>query len=396
MMLARVKYYFKPLVEEILDQLPPHVFQSRTTTFLDPALGGGQFLREVVTRLRAAGHSDDNIRSRIWGCEITHMRLKYAEIKGGVLSDHLIKTDFLSHDWGNMKFDVILGNPPYQLTNSKKIWPDFINKSLVLLKDHGYLGMVVPSTWLLSDGAAYKRIRTQLTTANDLQVVSRDASKYFDVGQDICYLISQNKPYEGDTIYTRNGSTTHIDLRQGIPKSAQEQEIDQILDVMLQREPKIWWQLNERDDCIKSSDLNPTKNAKFKYQVYQSTANVGWVSHSPPDYGKLKLAVNFSSSFYSAVNDDHNMPITTHGVGSLMGYVLIKSKKQGEQMRSYLCSKAVRFLVNNYKKAHTGFNTAVKRRMIPQVPDKVWTDAQVYEYFGFTTDQIALIESMVK
>lgn len=85
-MLERVKFYLKPLVNEILDQLPPEIFTSDFTTFLDPALGGGQFLREVVSRLKAAGHSDQNIAGRIWGCEITHMRLKYAERMGGVIS----------------------------------------------------------------------------------------------------------------------------------------------------------------------------------------------------------------------------------------------------------------------------------------------------------------------
>jgi hypothetical protein len=120
MPIERVKFQLKPLVDSMLDQLPPHVFTSDTTTFLDPAFGGGQFLREVVTRLRAAGHSDDNIRSRIYGCEITNFRVKYATQLGGVISDNLIKADCLSHDWGDMKFDVILGNPPFSKVGEGK------------------------------------------------------------------------------------------------------------------------------------------------------------------------------------------------------------------------------------------------------------------------------------
>jgi hypothetical protein len=312
---------------------------------------------------------------------------------------HLRNLGFEVWDWDqvtDMKFDLVLGNPPYQLTNSKKIWPDFINKSLTLLNPYGHLAMVVPSTWLTSDGAAYKKVRQQLTSSVNLKVVNRDANNHFDVGQDICYLICDTDSYQAQTAYVHEGAQTLIDLRAGIPKSDDQRQIDQILQVMLDWEPKIWWQLNERDDCIKSSDLHAIQTTKFKYKVYQSTAQVGYVNKLPPDYHKLKLAVNFSSSFYSAHSPDHNMPLTTHGVGSLMGYVLVKNKKQGEHLRSYLCSKAVRFLVNHYRKTHTGFNTAVKRRMIPQVPDQIWTDAQVYAYFGFTADQIRLIESFVK
>jgi len=96
MPIERVKFHLKPLVDEMLDQLPLEVFTSDSTTFLDPALGGGQFLREVVTRLRTAGHSDQNIRGRIYGCEFNNFPVKYAQQLGKVISDNLIKTDFLS------------------------------------------------------------------------------------------------------------------------------------------------------------------------------------------------------------------------------------------------------------------------------------------------------------
>ena len=46
-MLGRLKFEIKPLVNEILDNLPHEIWQSSTTTFLDPAMGGGQFLVEI-------------------------------------------------------------------------------------------------------------------------------------------------------------------------------------------------------------------------------------------------------------------------------------------------------------------------------------------------------------
>lgn len=394
--LMRLKLPIQDLVEEILNQLPASVWQDPGIMFLDPAMAGGQFIRAIERRLLAAGHSKDNIASRVYGCEEKLIRVKYVKNWHKVLSDQLHVMEFLTHDWGDMKFDVIVGNPPYQLTNSKKIWPDFVNKSLALVKPNGYVGMVIPSTWLTSDGAAYKKVRMNLTTTSDLIKVSRDADDHFDVGQDICYFIAQATSYTGQTAYINEGNSVTIDLRMGIPKSVEEQAVDTILDKMLNYEPKIWWCLNERDDCIKSADLKETPTKAFKYKVYQSTANVGYVNKEPVDYGKLKLAVNFSSSFYSATNPDYNMPITTDGVGSLMGYVLLKSKAQGERLRSYLCSKTVRFLVANYKKSHTGFNTAVKRRMIPQLDDKNWTDEDLYKLFGFTQSEVDLIESTIK
>ena len=42
-MLERIKP-LDALVVEILDQLPKEVWTSKTSTFLDPAMGGGQFV----------------------------------------------------------------------------------------------------------------------------------------------------------------------------------------------------------------------------------------------------------------------------------------------------------------------------------------------------------------
>ena len=63
-------------------------------------------------------------------------------------------------EWGVEKFDVILGNPPYNKGNiraaqknqngmkSETIWPKFIEKSFGLLKPDGYLAFIHPLTWL--------------------------------------------------------------------------------------------------------------------------------------------------------------------------------------------------------------------------------------------------------
>jgi hypothetical protein len=53
----------------------------------------------------------------------------------------------------NMKFDVIVGNPPYQTksdpshTKTHTLWDKFVGKSLSLLKENGYLCYVHPSLW---------------------------------------------------------------------------------------------------------------------------------------------------------------------------------------------------------------------------------------------------------
>ncbi len=61
-----------PLVNEMLDHLPAEVWTNPNKTFLDPSCGDGNFLVEVKKRLLAAGHSEENALSRIFGIDIMH------------------------------------------------------------------------------------------------------------------------------------------------------------------------------------------------------------------------------------------------------------------------------------------------------------------------------------
>ena len=295
-----------------------------------------------------------------------------------------------------MKFDLIIGNPPYQLTNSKKLWPEFVQFSLDHVNPGGHVALVVPSTWLESNGSAYKNVRDRLTGDHNLLSVSRDANNHFSVGQDICSFVSCDEPYQHRTSYTFNQKTSIIDLSKGLPKSSNREMIDTLIKKITAHDPKILWTINDKASRVRSSDISKSLTSTHHYPVWQSTANFGYVSQPLSDHGKLKLAVNYSSSFHSDKKSHNNMPITTDGIGSLMGYVLLDNEDQGLKIRSYLCSRLIRFLVANYKKANTGFSDAVKRCIIPKVPDQMWTDQEVYNYFKLTDHEIALVEASFK
>ena len=120
-MLTRLKFDISVLVQEILDGLPPEVFSSTTTTFLDPAIGGGQFVAEIERRLRDHGHSDANIHSRVFGFERGPVAIRYAVNKHNLVGNYTCKTslEFLELDT-DMQFDVVVGNPPYNSTDTSR------------------------------------------------------------------------------------------------------------------------------------------------------------------------------------------------------------------------------------------------------------------------------------
>lgn len=59
-----------PLVQEILEQLPPELFTDPTKTFIDPSCGDGQFLSEVLIRKMENGIDFETALSTIYGVEL--------------------------------------------------------------------------------------------------------------------------------------------------------------------------------------------------------------------------------------------------------------------------------------------------------------------------------------
>lgn len=314
------------------------------------------------------------------------------EIKFKYNKINIIKGNFLEINI-DMKFDVILGNPPYQDSENhgRKFWPIFTHKALDLLNDKGSIGFVIPSGWLESNSSAFKKVRSRLTSEFNLVRCSRDANAYFEVGQDICYIVADKIKYSGSTVYVQNKKTSSIDIREGIPQSQDEimrlQIQDKILNSGDERLP-----LEDADD-FSADRLSPKRTKTHRTLCIYSTANIGYVDLDLKSKGILKIALNLSSSYYSADAKDNNMPITKDAVGSLMHYYPLESKKQGMKIKSYLTSKAIRFLVKYYKKKNTGFSHAVRQRKIPKLKEKIWTDKAIYKHFKFTQQEINFIEN---
>lgn len=59
-----------PLVQEILDKLPPYLFTDPTKTFLDNSCGDGQFLGEVLIRKIENGSTFEQALNTIYGVDI--------------------------------------------------------------------------------------------------------------------------------------------------------------------------------------------------------------------------------------------------------------------------------------------------------------------------------------
>jgi len=251
------------VANDMLDMLPQELFRNPDTRFLDPCCKSGVFLREIAKRL-IEGLKDqipdlqerlDHIfHHQLFGIAITELTSllsrrsiycsKHADSKWSVSAfdapEGNIAFKRIKHTWENgkckycgaskseydrsgdlethayqfihpgkvfenMKFDVIIGNPPYQLgtggsgRQAKPIYQFFVNKAKSL--SPRYITMIIPSRWF-SGGFGLDAFRAEMLNDRHIRKIvdfpnSHDVFSGVDVPGGICYFLWE-KDYNGD------------------------------------------------------------------------------------------------------------------------------------------------------------------------------------------------------
>ena len=116
------------LIEEMMDKLPPRVWKDPNLKWLDPANGIGNFPMVVYTRLMEglketipdkSRRSNHILTKMIYMCEINPKNVKISRRIFGPEAN-ICCCDFLNQEekwkkqFGIDKFDLIIGNPPFQ------------------------------------------------------------------------------------------------------------------------------------------------------------------------------------------------------------------------------------------------------------------------------------------
>lgn len=191
---------FTPLkiVNRMLDKVPEEVWSDPSLRWLDPAVGIGNFMAVVYERLMIGlmnvitnrkKRQKHILENMLYMAEISPKSiavLKHIfcakQYKLNIFEGSFISTDeaIAVYD-ANTSFDIVVGNPPYNqggIMSSKKtvkcnlkrkvIWNDFIDKSLELLKDKGYLLFIVPLSWLKSSNRSHYTILTRILPSLEL------------------------------------------------------------------------------------------------------------------------------------------------------------------------------------------------------------------------------------
>jgi hypothetical protein len=116
-----------------------------------------------------------------------------------------------------MKFDVLLGNPPFTVGKNNPIWHKFVDKSFDLVNENGYLSLIHPNGWRNVSGK-FKKTQELIKTKTCIHLEMfdvKDGFKTFGVNTPFDWYVIKNEKNEQKKLTKtkfQDGTIKNIDI----------------------------------------------------------------------------------------------------------------------------------------------------------------------------------------
>ncbi|MBQ6964792.1 MAG: Eco57I restriction-modification methylase domain-containing protein [Bacteroidaceae bacterium] len=476
------------LANQVLDLLPQELFTSPTTRFLDPVSKSGVFLREIVKRLDRGltpqmpdrrQRIDHILRKQVFGIAITeltaHLSRRSVYCSKDASSEYSVtrfKTKSgnilyrpLRHTWANgkcrycgasqevydrgdqaeqyayqfihtdnphtlfnnMKFDVIIGNPPYQLSDGGGMQTESSSGSAIPLYQKfveqakklnpRFLIMIIPARWF-SGGRGLDEFRDTMLKDSHLSTLvdfsdSRDCFPGVDIAGGVCYFLWE-RGYKGlcniTNIYGGKRYTKERKLDEFPVFVRYSICVDIIKKVLLKKERLMSNVVySSKPFGFRSFETGRKTNFPASIELLGSKG-ISYVSEKEVSInknlvGKWKVIMSKASAEHAGQTDKDGrkrivskvevLPPNTICSESYLLLSVFDDEQKANNLRDYVKTNFFRFLLSTILLTQ---NIAKDKFQFVPLQDfsHPWTDAMLYKKYGLTDEEISFIESMIR
>jgi hypothetical protein len=223
-------------IGEMISTIPVEYGYNKDMKWLDAGAGHGNFsfcLFLILLKSLENVIPDPTLRKQhiiqnmIYMVEVNEDSVSHLREKFGP-DANIFHQDYLS--WNtDLKFDFIIGNPPYNCDGVKKvptktntnkkddgktIWPDFMKKNISLLKEGGMMNVVVPCLWMKPDKAGMYDLLLKYQIEKLHAYHSSAVMKTFNyqVQTPLCYFLLTKRENQGKIQLYDQQKKTYIDF----------------------------------------------------------------------------------------------------------------------------------------------------------------------------------------
>ncbi len=320
-----------------------------------------------------------------------------------------------------MQFDVIIGNPPYQMkggaggTSDSSIYHLFVEQAKKL--EPKYLSMVVPSRWL-AGGRGMDEFRREMLSSHKLlnlvdYPVSKEVFPHVEVKGGVCYFLWA-KEYEGPcNVTTIRGEENIQSIRkldefdvfirdprsQEILRKVLSKKESSIIDILTADTPfGIATNFDEFREKMQPGDV-------ALHYVRKGKRGIGFMKRE--SISKNAHIVDKWKVLIPEAGSDGGQKIPDSVLGkpwlsappsvSTQSFLAfwVESKEEAESLESYIRTKFFRHLVSLRKLTQHALRSTYT--WVPmQKWDKKWTDEMLYKKYKLTEEEVSYIEAVIR
>ena len=469
------------IANAMLDMLPQDLFKSTKTTFLDPACKSGIFLREIAKRL-IKGLEDEIpvleerlehiFKNQIFGLAVTELtsllsrrslycskfpnqkysicpfedsqgNIRYTRIQHKYVNGKCVECGASQREYDrgddyetyayefihkvpsslpNIKFNVIISNPPYSLTNGSggagkgtdTVYHLFMQKAISMNPD--YIAMITPARWF-NGGKGLDDFRLLMLKDNHISTIVdyADSKTCFPSGVDIpggiCYYL-WDKNHAGDCEITNVLSdgkklTERRRLDEYDTLIRSNLAVGIVKKVLAKKEPLM------KDYVLSRKPFGIDSNVKFDEDgdlLFRSSSGTGKirsnrVTEGLEIIGEWKTIMSKVTTEHGGVPDRdgkmkvlavvQNLPPQSVCSESYLVVGHFQTEEEANNLSGYLKTKFVRFLLMQMLASMN--MTKGTFAFVPQQDFSIaYTDMELYKKYDLTPAEIDVIEKTIK